>query len=50
MVVCLVAGGVGSSALLGGDGGGGERVHFHCSKIDGGNEYVPVVSISGVHG
>ena len=31
----------------GGGGGGGGRVHFHWSKIDNGDEYVPVASISG---
>lgn len=40
-----VAGGKGGP--LGGGGGGGGRVHFHWSKIDVGDEYVPVASISG---
>ncbi|ONI06253.1 hypothetical protein PRUPE_5G049600 [Prunus persica] len=40
-----VAGGKGGP--LGGGGGGGGRVHFHWSKIDFEDEYVPVASISG---
>ncbi|XP_021813378.1 uncharacterized protein LOC110756280 isoform X1 [Prunus avium] len=40
-----VAGGKGGP--LGGGGGGGGRVHFHWSKIDFEDEYVPVAIISG---
>ena len=40
-----VAGGKGGP--LGGGGGGGGRVHFHWSKIDFEDEYVPVASLSG---
>lgn len=38
----------GNGGLLGGGGGGGGRIHFHWSKIDVGDEYVPVATISGV--
>lgn len=37
----------GNGGPLGGGGGGGGRAHFHWSKIDTGDEYVPVASISG---
>jgi hypothetical protein len=37
----------GNGSPLGGGGGGGGRVHFHWYKIDTGDEYVPVASISG---
>ncbi|XP_050220604.1 uncharacterized protein LOC126670974 isoform X3 [Mercurialis annua] len=37
----------GSGGPLGGGGGGGGRVHFHWSKIESGNEYIPVASING---
>lgn len=37
----------GNGGLFGGGGGGGGRVHFHWSKIDVGDEYVPVAMISG---
>ncbi|XP_034932746.1 uncharacterized protein [Populus alba] len=37
----------GNGSPLGGGGGGGGRVHFHWYKIDIGDEYVPVASISG---
>lgn len=37
----------GNGGALGGGGGGGGRVHFHWSKIDFGDEYIPVASISG---
>lgn len=37
----------GNGGPYGGGGGGGGRVHFHWSKIDNGDEYVPVASISG---
>lgn len=37
----------GNGGPHGGGGGGGGRVHFHWSKIDLGDEYVPVASISG---
>ena len=37
----------GSGGPHGGGGGGGGRVHFHWSKIDVGDEYVPVANISG---
>lgn len=40
-----VAGGRG--APLGGGGGGGGRVHFHWSKIDFGDEYVPIATVNG---
>lgn len=40
-----VAGGHG--VPLGGGGGGGGRVHFHWSKIDIGDEYVPIATING---
>ncbi|KAL9387472.1 hypothetical protein Peur_020596 [Populus x canadensis] len=38
----------GNGSPLGGGGGGGGRVHFHWYKIDIGDEYVPVASISGL--
>lgn len=31
----------------GGGGGGGGRVHFHWSKIDVGNDYIPLATITG---
>ncbi|XP_057487508.1 uncharacterized protein LOC130773578 [Actinidia eriantha] len=37
----------GHGGPLGGGGGGGGRVHFHWSKIDVGDEYVPLATISG---
>lgn len=37
----------GHGGPLGGGGGGGGRVHFHWSKIDVGNEYLPVAAVSG---
>lgn len=37
----------GNGGPLGGGGGGGGRVHFHWSKIDVGDEYVPLASVSG---
>lgn len=37
----------GNGGILGGGGGGGGRIHFHWSKIDMGDEYVPVATISG---
>lgn len=37
----------GNGGAPGGGGGGGGRVHFHWSKIDFGDEYVPIASISG---
>eukprot|EP00258_Populus_trichocarpa_P037132 XP_024453151.1 uncharacterized protein LOC18096918 isoform X1 [Populus trichocarpa] len=37
----------GNGSPLGGGGGGGGRVHFHWYKIDIGDDYVPVASISG---
>nr|XP_048319674.1 uncharacterized protein LOC107405408 [Ziziphus jujuba var. spinosa] len=37
----------GNGGALGGGGGGGGRVHFHWSKINVGDEYIPVASISG---
>ncbi|KAK9266889.1 hypothetical protein L1049_027148 [Liquidambar formosana] len=37
----------GNGGSLGGGGGGGGRVHFHWSKIDPSDEYVPVATISG---
>ncbi|OWM88309.1 hypothetical protein CDL15_Pgr003721 [Punica granatum] len=40
-----VLGGKGGS--FGGGGGGGGRVHFHWSKIDVGEEYVPIATIEG---
>ncbi|CAK9172632.1 unnamed protein product [Ilex paraguariensis] len=40
-----VVGGYGGP--YGGGGGGGGRVHFHWSKIDVGNEYVPLATING---
>lgn len=38
-------GGYGGS--LGGGGGGGGRIHFHWSKIAGGEEYVPLAFVDG---
>lgn len=40
-----VLGGKGGS--FGGGGGGGGRVHFHWSKIDVGEEYVPIATVEG---
>ncbi|KAL8552848.1 hypothetical protein ACS0TY_001507 [Phlomoides rotata] len=40
-----VLGGYGGS--LGGGGGGGGRIHFHWSKIAGGEEYVPFAFVDG---
>ncbi|KAL8064669.1 hypothetical protein ABFX02_01G106300 [Erythranthe guttata] len=40
-----VLGGYGGS--LGGGGGGGGRIHFHWSKIAGGEEYVPLAFVDG---
>ncbi|KAK4802153.1 hypothetical protein SAY86_000356 [Trapa natans] len=40
-----VLGGKGGS--FGGGGGGGGRVHFHWSKIDIGEEYVPIAAVNG---
>ncbi|XP_062073787.1 uncharacterized protein LOC133778004 [Humulus lupulus] len=37
----------GNGGPHGGGGGGGGRVHFHWSKIDYGDKYIPVASISG---
>lgn len=37
----------GPGVPLGGGGGGGGRVHFHWSKIDVGDEYVPLATING---
>lgn len=40
-----VVGGYGGS--FGGGGGGGGRIHFHWSKIAGGEEYVPLAFVDG---
>ncbi|KAG8374639.1 hypothetical protein BUALT_Bualt10G0016900 [Buddleja alternifolia] len=40
-----VTGGYGGS--LGGGGGGGGRIHFHWSKIQDGEEYVPLAFVDG---
>lgn len=37
----------GNGGSLGGGGGGGGRVHFHWSKIDVGDDYLPVATIIG---
>lgn len=37
----------GHGVPLGGGGGGGGRIHFHWSKIDVGDEYVPLATING---
>ncbi|XP_028079386.1 uncharacterized protein LOC114281136 isoform X3 [Camellia sinensis] len=37
----------GHGGQLGGGGGAGGRVHFHWSKMDVGDEYVPLATISG---
>ncbi|KAK6935053.1 hypothetical protein RJ641_035208 [Dillenia turbinata] len=37
----------GEGGPRGGGGGGGGRVHFHWSKVDTGNEYVPIAAING---
>ncbi|KAL6985840.1 hypothetical protein U1Q18_019212 [Sarracenia purpurea var. burkii] len=37
----------GHGGPLGGGGGGGGSVHFHWSKIDVGDEYVPFATIRG---
>lgn len=40
-----VVGGCGGP--LGGGGGGGGRVHFHWSKINMGEQYVPLATVNG---
>ncbi|CAA0825430.1 Unknown protein [Striga hermonthica] len=40
-----VVGGIGG--CFGGGGGGGGRVHFHWSKINAGEEYVPLAFVNG---
>lgn len=37
----------GKGGPFGGGGGGGGRVHFHWSKIDVGEEYIPIASVKG---
>ncbi|XAR70587.1 hypothetical protein NMG60_11027490 [Bertholletia excelsa] len=37
----------GHGGPLGGGGGGGGRIHFHWSKIDAGDEYVPLATVGG---